>query len=523
MHTLIFFGALTVMCWPLSLALPPLANAAEENAALFILGAGNGSIALAYEDNPDDDWELDDLGFDDDWANVFSPDGPAEKGGWPFSWRLQTALRNHISTDRDLQFRDASKKNEVRLRLETTWGAPPYYFFAVSDTYFFPTFLHEEIGNDHPYSPESKVFRNLRVTTRASELVFREMYANYDLSRSRIRVGNQLFLWGTADFMNSTAYFNPSDLRELIFRPQDENRFGVPSASAMLFFDAFTVELVFVPFHVPPALPSTGHFWAVKQIADEYPLVFGQPEELSTGSRNFGYGGRVSATRSGIDFAFSAYHGPDRDQLMVPYATVIEEGQPIALFIQPKSFLVDYVGVDMAFARGDFVFQVEAAFSPNKRGLVGQDNRRPQDLTFPYDTRRAGYYSYTLGFNYFIPMYNFIAGHTGESLFTVEWYQAGYDDDEISRPLLTDFLTIRLQDSFFDDRIRMSLTQLLETRNNGAVWWPRLGYDFKNGFEMEIAYIAIYGKGGGDVNRDSLFYYFKNNDFIMVNFRYAFL
>ncbi len=441
----------------------------------------------------------------------------------PFSWRLKTALRNYIRTDRDLHFRDANKKNEVRLRLDTTWGTPPYYFFAVSDAYFFPTFLHEEIGDEHPYSPESRVYRNLRVTTRASELVFRQMYFNWDLNRYRMRVGNQLFLWGTADFMNSTAYFNPPDLRELIFRPQDENRFGVPAASAMLFFDAFTLELVFVPLHVPSALPSTGHFWAVERIEDEYPLVFAEPEELPVDSRNFGYGGRLSATRSGIDFAFSAYHGPDREQLLVPYSIVIEENQPISLLIQPKSFLVNYVGADMALTRGDFVFQLEAAVSPNKRGIVRQDIRRPQDLTLPYDTRKSRFFCYTVGFNYFIPMQDFISGHAGESLFTVEWYQARYDDAQINRPLLTDFLTMRFQDSFFDTRLRASLTYLLEVRNNGFVWWPQLGYDFKNGFEVEVAYIAIHGKGEGDVNRDSLFYYFKNNDFIMVNFRYAFL
>ncbi len=535
-HLLILFGVMAFIHDPVCLKFFPsirAAGAAENSAASFFSESDAPSAAMADNDAVEEKWEeddsgfeddseLDDSGFDDDWELAFAQPGPVENDSLPVSWRLDAALKNHVNTDRELDFRDASKKNEVGLRLETTWGAPPYYFFAVTDAYFFPTFLHEEIGDDHPYSPESKTYKNLRITTRDSEMIFREMYVNWNLSGYRLRIGNQLFPWGTADFMNSTAYFNPTDSRELIFKPQDEVRFGIPACSVMFFFDAFTMELVFTPFHVPSALPSTGHFWAVKQIENEYPLIFGDHEELPSSSRNFGYGGRVSATRSGVDFSFSAYHGPDKDQLLVPFATVIEENQPISLFVQPQSFLVDYVGADVAFTHGDFVFQAEAVFSPNKRGVVRQDTSRPQDLTFPYDTRKTRYYAYSLGFNYFIPMHKLISGHAGESLFTAEWYQARYDDDEINRPLITDFLTLRFQDSFFDDRFKVSLTQVTETRNNGVVWWPQIGYDFKNGFEIELAYIDIQGRGRGDVSRDSLFYYFKKNDFIMVNFRYAF-
>ncbi len=522
-HILIFFGSITLFHGVFFLVFPSPVNAADHWAVLSSSETGAMFMAQADEDFTEEVWDAEDTGFDDDWELAFDQDVAGETNGLPFTWRLETGLRNHIQTDRDLHFREANKKNEVSLRLETTWGATPSYFFAATDAYFFPTFLHEEIGDDHPYSPESKTYRNLRITTRDSELVFREMYVNQDLNRYRIRIGNQLFPWGTADFMNSTAYLNPSDLRELIFRPQDENRFGVPAASAMLFLDAFTAELVFVPFHVPSALPSTGHFWAVKRLDDEYPVIFDEPEELPANSRNFGYGGRATATRSGIDFSFSAYHGPDREQLLVPVSTVVEENQPISVFIAPKSYRVDFIGADLAFTRGDFVFQAEGVFSPNKRGLVRQDTRRPQELTFPYETRRSRYYAYSLGFNYFIPMQRLLANHAGESLLTVEWYQAGYDDEALYRPVVTDFLTLRYQDSFFDDRFKVSLTQLLETRYSGSVWWPRVGYDFKNGFEIELGYVEIHGRKQEGVGRDPLFYYFKNNDFIMVNLRYAFL
>ena len=52
--------------------------------------------------------------------------------------------------------------------------------------------------------------------------------------------------------------------------------------------------------------------------------------------------------------------------------------------------------------------------------------------------------------------------------------------------------------------------------------WPQIGYDFLNGFKVEAGYIAIDGHGEGDYQEDSVFYYYEDNDFVMVNVRYAF-
>jgi hypothetical protein len=223
-----------------------------------------------------------------------------------------------------------------------------------------------------------------------------------------------------------------------------------------------------------------------------------------------------------MDFSVSGYHGPDKDQVLVPYGTVIQENQPISVIVQPQSFIVDFVGADFSWTYEDFVVQIEAAYSPNKSGFIEQDSDYPQNLVLPYDTEKMDYCSYSVGFNYFIPMHKLIEGHGGESLFTVEWYQAEYFDDAIFSPFITHFVTSRYQDSFFDDRVQISLTNVLETRDNGIIWWPQVTYDFQNGFKVELAYISIDGNGEGDVDEDSIFYYYKDNDFIMVNFRYAF-
>jgi hypothetical protein len=467
----------------------------------------------------DEDW---DEGFDEDWDDEFDEDEESVSSSSPFTWRFESAFKNIIQTDRELYFEDAWKKNEISALFEFTYGDSDDYLFSVTGLYFFPTFINDTIGDDYVYSSSSKTYRNLRISSSSSEVIFREFYYNWSRDKYRVRIGNQIFGWGTADFINSTSYFNPSDFRELLFKDEDQVALGVPSVSSLFFFENFTVETVFVPIHTAAAFPETGNYWSVKMVEDSYPLIFGDENPMEANSKNFGYGARAASTWEGMDFSFSGYHGPDNEPVILPLSTVLIENQTVSLLVEPQYFIVDYLGFDFAFTYEDFVFQVEAAYSPNKSGFIQQDMDRPQDLTFPFDTRKTDYLSYSVGFNYFIPLQKLLPGHAGESLFTMEWFQAQYFEDDIERPQITNFLTCRFQDAYFDDRVSISMTGILETRNNGVILWPQIGYDFQNGFKVEFGYTAIDGQGEGDYQKDSIFYYYKDNDFITVNLRYAF-
>ena len=466
--------------------------------------------------------EEDDLGFDEGWDDDFDDGAEGSSSPSDFTWRIEVAFENFINTRQELHFEDAWKKDEISASLELRYGASDDYLFSLTDFSFFPTFINDTIGDDYSYSRKTKTYRNLRISSPSSEVIFREFYYNWSREKYRIRIGNQLYPWGTADFLNSTAYFNPSDLRELIFKDEDKVKFGVPSLSGLFFFDGFTAEAVFVPVHTAEAFPITGDFWSVKMVEDSYPLIFGDSDSMDANSKNFGYGARVASTWEGLDYSFSGYHGPDAEAVIVPAGIVLTENQTVSVLVQPTHFIVDYIGFDFAWTYEDFVFQAETAFSPNKSGFVKQDTNRPQDLTFPHDTKKTDYLAYSLGFNYFIPLQKLISGHAGESLFTVEWYQAQYFDDDINRPQITDFLTFRFQDTYFDDRVSISMTSIFETRSGGVVVWPKVGYDFQNGFEVELGYVGIKGHGEGDYEDDSIFYYYKDNDLIMVNFYYAY-
>jgi|GEM_PF-647572 len=457
--------------------------------------------------------------FEEDWS--LDEDAAAGEEAPALTWRFSAEFENLFNTRREDHFQDAYEKNEISARVELTYGTSSSFLKSITDVYVMPTFINDEIGDDYFYSPDTEVSRNLRISGRESEVNFRELYVNYPFKLGHIRAGNQVYAWGTADFVNSTAFINPRDFRELLFIDDDHLKLGVPSVSGMIFFDQVTFELVWIPVHVAAAIPPTGHFWAVEKVDDDFPVNFDDSDPLPAESENFGYAARVSSSIRGYDFSFSGYHGPETEPVFRPFRTVLEPNQPLGVLIRPYYDIVDYVGFDFSTTRGDFVFQMEGVYSPNKSGFVEQDSNDPAALDFPFDIKRTDYFAYSVGFNYFIPMHRLLAGHAGDSLFTMEWYQAAFIDEDVNAPLIGNSLVFRYQDEFFDKRVHVSITSILG-RENGIIFWPQLAYDFKNGFMLELDYAAINGDPEDDWEDSSIYYFYRQNDFIMVTLQYAY-
>jgi len=438
------------------------------------------------------------------------------------TWHIDTAFKNLFNTRRERTFTEDYEKNELTARLEIKWGTDENHLYTKTDISFLPTFINDRIGKEYVYSPHAVIARNGRISSSKSEVIFRELYFHHGFQNGRVRVGNQVYAWGTADFINSTAYINPLDLRETLFMDENHMKLGVPSVSGMYFLPNATLELVWIPVATSSLLAPTGNFWAPKRGEKKYPLIFDDPDVLDPALENFGYAARLSKTVGAMDFSFSAYHGPDTQALLRPLRTDLSPKKPVGIVVRPEYHIVDFIGADFSMTRGDFVFSAEGALSPDKTGVIDQDTSNPEDIVFPYPLKRSPYFSYSLGFNYFIPMENFIKGHAGNSLFTMEWFQARYTDRDISNPDITDILTVRFQDDYFENRIHLSLTGIFETLKGGMIFWPEIDYDFKNGFKLECSYATISGSGNGTYEDDSLLRYFKDNDFIMINVRYAY-
>lgn len=445
-----------------------------------------------------------------------------EDGALEFTYNGFIEWESIFSTDTDQDFSDANQKNELRNRLELNYGTENQYLFSVTNFYLTPTFFNNDIGETYRYADETRVERNLRLSGEHYEIDFRELYLNLSSEKIRFRLGNQIYAWGTADVFNPTSYFNALDYREFIFRDDDEDKSSVPSLSAMLFMDNYTLETVFMPVHVPMLMAPSGNFWYLNIQKDLYTAEFLKTDGMPVEMENVGAGTRLSSSYRGADFSFSAYHGPDRDAIFRPVAVSMTPNQKLSLQLDPQYFVVNMLGADFSATINDFVVQFELAYSPDKRNLVEQNMNQLQQITFPFECRKSQYFAYAVGFNYFIPLTRLIESHEGETVFTFEWYQSKFFEEDVYQAYLTDIISCKLEDTYYQGHIPVSIKALFDTRSNSSVFWPKVGYDFQNGWLIELSYAAIDGKTDNQGLLEPMFYYYRDNDILIGSVRYEY-
>lgn len=446
-------------------------------------------------------------------GNEESEEDSSGDGGSGFIFNLQGFIEseNFINTYTEQNPGDINKKNEFRLNLNLQTGTDMFYLRFIPNCYMLPFLTYNEVSiyDDYRYEKKFKVSRNGRISDTNYEVSFNECYLSLDTQYIRLRTGNQIYRWGTADVFNPTSYINPSDSRELIFKDDDEAKIGVPSASAMIFIRDFSLELVYVPVHVPSISPISQNFWAYHYNEGFIPIEEGETEGLEITAENFGYGARLAGTVSGFDFALSGYYGPDREPLLRPMRTLLVPNT-LPVLVMPEYYLIGIGGIDIAFSLGDFVFQAEAAYSPNKYGVVDQDYSEPieDEMTWPFEVKKSGYFSYSTGFNYIWDTF----------VFTTEWTQSKYSDSSLMPSVYSDLLVARIEDSFFENFIKLSLSCVWDTKHKGFLLMPAMGFDFQNGLTFNLSYGYINGK---DDSMD-VFSMYNNYDIIIIGLRYAF-
>ncbi len=441
-----------------------------------------------------------------------------------FSLKGAVELETFLNTYEDQELKDAIKKEELRGRFLVNYGLDNIYLFSAVNAYTLPRYYLTDDENTYRYAEETTVFRNLQISGTTSEIAFNELYLNYTASKYRLRIGNQIYGWGTADTFNPTAYFNPMDIRELVLRDMDEMTTGIPSVSSMIFMDGYTLELVFAPIHIPAQVPFQENFWSPQLNQDIYSITIEQGNNLDISLENAGIGARLSTNLFEADMSFSLFHGPNKDGVLVPSRTKLFPNEPVVVIIEPQYYIVNKVGVDFSKTFGPVAIMCEAAYSNDTPALVKPDLDNYEDISFPMHVKKTQCFSANIGFNYFVPLTNisFFEFHEGESLFLCEYASTTYFDDNVMDAYLADLISIGYRDTFYGGRIPLTLLAIFDANTGSSVLWPQIGYDFQNGFTIALSYVMISGKAVEDDITQPVFYYYRDNDVVTMKLRYEF-
>ena len=455
---------------------------------------------------------------DDDWGSADSTwgDSSFENSTDTNKKDLKVFLENdnYFNTAPDESFNTAYKKCEIRANVDFATSIDNLSFKLVTDAYFTPRLLSDNIYSAHTYSESFRVMRNGSISGESYELNPRQAYVGYEDGKYRIRAGNQLFNWGTADVFNPTSYFNPFDMREYLLKDDDEMKYGVPAISGLYTIGATSLEAVITPVHIPLTFANKNAFWELKYNEGPFPVNIEQPSSLPLSFYNCGIGLQYYFNYFKTDFYISVYHGPDDEPLMRPIGTKITPNEPLSIIISPEYKTVDMTGLAFSKSVSRFVIQAEGVYSFNKYGVIEQDYTT--DLKFPLSIDKSHFISYSTGINYFIPLNDIIPGHQGTSVATLEWMQSIYFDDRMMAPLLTKIIIARMQDTIMDEKLDIIFTTIYDTQNSSIIVMPETGYKINSNLSLKVSYSFIKS------DPDSFMGYYNDNDILSWRLRYEF-
>lgn len=202
-------------------------------------------------------------------------------------------------------------------------------------------------------------------------LEFKELYVGYAANDLELRAGIQRFSWGRLDEYPLNDLLNPWDYSRFILRPLEDRKIGVPSLSANLNRDNWSLDAVWVPMFVPYRLPMPNERWFGTSVISSFkqtPHTEIIPDEPDLPPRTFESGavGLRMQLAGDIEWAINLFHGFDPRPVFKTTALAITP-QSGRILINP-GYVPDFhkttsIGLDAATIMGDWSLRAEAAYA----------------------------------------------------------------------------------------------------------------------------------------------------------------
>jgi len=343
-----------------------------------------------------------------------------------------------------------------------------------------------------------------------------------------LTIGRQRIVWGTADGINPTDNLNPYDF-EYIF---DFGRHRGSEAIRATYYlnDNFLLEGVIIPLYRPANLPI-GIFSDLMMGAMELPegMTLAQFEDSliipnHTLKNDVTTGLKFKGFVAGIDFSVSYIYGREN----MPTASVVDI-TPIDAFGNvnvhtnlyfPREHIFGFDFSTNLFGVG-FWGEI-AAFMPTDDVIMTTNINTVNPVTFQpmiitSDSllleKNKAYFKFVLGVDYTF----------GNGIYTNIQYIHGFIH-ESGNENLNDYLFIRLEKSFFNDKLKISplsgafiVSDFSDLKNNYTyIYMPEITYNATDNAQFTISTAIIDGKGS------SMFANLKDMDMFILKFKYSF-
>lgn len=325
----------------------------------------------------------------------------------------------------------------------------------------------------------------------------REAYLDHREEHWGFRFGRQLVIWGAADGVRITDLVSPMDMTEFLAQDYDDIRMPVNALRFFVFNDKMKLELLAVPTFEGYKLPTTTtNPWSI--LPEELPLPLVWNEE---GSRpkfqlsNVEYGGRLSFTLPGVDFALAALHTWNK------MPVVAYQPSQTQMTLSPQYYRMGFFGGDISKPLGQFVLRGEAAFNLGKHFSY-----TPQASS----THQKGFntVNWLVGVDWYAPHeWTVMAQVSLESIFAYE--------SRIAQARNSSLLTLNVSKKLVGSTLQLSNFTYFDLTHKG--WFSRFAADYALNDHIRLS--AGYDWFGGS---EGIFGTYKNNSEVWAKAKYSF-
>jgi len=335
----------------------------------------------------------------------------------------------------------------------------------------------------------------------------RELYWDFDVGNSYVRLGKQQVVWGQADGLRVLDVVNPLDFREWILGDLEDRRIPTWMANVEIPVGDLNIQLLWVPDHSYDDLPDfDGRFGLTSPIfvprppeglvLTAAPLITSvdRPDRLI---RDDDYGVRLSGFFGGWDLSLNYfYHYQDQQVLERRFLT------PTEVLIAPGYERTHLIGASASNSFGKATLRAEFGYSSDRFFL----DSSVDDGDGLFET---AVFESVLGLDYPVDSDLFLS---------VQLFQSAllHKPETATRSRLENTATALVTQDFLNDALRFK-TQLIHSldRHDGQ-WEFGFEYDFRSNLVLKAGIDIFYGENEG------LFGQFDNRDRITFGIDYSF-
>jgi hypothetical protein len=329
------------------------------------------------------------------------------------------------------------------------------------------------------------------------DLEVREAYVDTSMGGSDVRVGRQLLIWGTGDYLFINDIFAKDWGAFFSGRPVEYLRVPQDAAKLDLSAGGISAEIVAMPFFQADKLPSRDRFYQF----DPFPGVARTTQEPEMRYGNTEWAARIYGSAGGFDTALYVYRGFFRMPALQPNSmtapTLVTETFP-------------RLAVYGASTRGNAwggVVSAEVGYYDSLNDQAGHNPAIPNS-SFRYlvGYQRQPWEDFTVGLQYY-----------GELMFHYDAYRATLPSGFPAQDQHRQLITLRLTQLFWNQTLRVGLFAFYSHTDQDYYLIPEVRYSISDNL-----WVSATGNIFGGRRPTTFFGQWDANDNLAVTVRYEF-